>query len=278
MNQNIYAAASPTLLWQSKQYVLNLFRPRQRNTSTLVIFFKHRWCLHWSVFKITEVSVLIHADAFWQPINTSSSFNGNSSMDIFHACNYSHRPIVVKSFVFQKLTLTSAFQIKLSGYTWCGNSIAGSQGGKSVSVHSSLNHEKEEIATCFFFKFAFCCTLYINAFQFSILSQNRKVQVKLLTEFNRTAKVSATTFTLFWTWSIWSLKKEEVFFQGWFNDSMRGDPDETWEGLDPDDIGDWQNPASVLLSSSPLFHNEQHFDKNWKPRNESLYIIYMWFS
>ena len=54
-----------------------------------------------------------------------STFNGNSSMDIFHACNYSHSPILVKSFVFQKLTLTSAFQIKLSGYyTWCGNSIA----------------------------------------------------------------------------------------------------------------------------------------------------------
>ena len=72
-------------------------------------------------------------------------------MDIFHACNYSHSPILVKSFVFQKLTLTSAFQIKLSG---CipGVGIAlresrGSQGEKSVSVHSLLNHEKEEIET-----------------------------------------------------------------------------------------------------------------------------------
>ena len=265
MNQNIYAAASPTLLWQSKQYVLNLFRPRQRNTSTLVIFFKHRWCLHWSVFKITEVSVLIHADAFWQPINTSSTFNGNSSMDIFLACNYSHSPILVKSFVFQKLTLTSAFQIKLSGYTWCGNSIAWKWGlpRREISPCSFfIKSWKGEYCNIFFFRFAFCCTLYIKAFQFSILSQNRKVQVKLLAEFNRTAKVSATTFTLFWTWSIWSLKKEEVFFQGWFNDSMRGDPDETWEGLDPDDIGDWQNLPSALLSSSLLFHNEQDFDKN----------------
>ena len=72
-------------------------------------------------------------------------------MDIFHACNYSHSPILVKSFVFQKLTLTSAFQINCLGIT-PGVGIAlreseGSQGGKSVSVHSSLNHEKENIAT-----------------------------------------------------------------------------------------------------------------------------------
>ena len=186
-------------------------------------------------------------------------------MDIFHACNYSHSPILVKSFVFQKLTLTSAFQMKLSGYTWCGNSIAGKWGlpRREISLCSFfIKSWNGGNCNIIFFLNLLVVAHYINAIQFSILSPNRKVQLKLLTEFNRTAKVSATTFTLFWTWSIWSLKKEEVFFQGWFNDSMRGDPDETWEGLDPDDIGDWQNLPSALLSSSPLFHNGQHFDKN----------------
>ena len=72
-------------------------------------------------------------------------------MDIFIACKYSHSPILVKSIVFQKLTLTSEFQINCLGIT-PGVGIAlqeseDSQGGKSVSVHSSLNNEKEEIAT-----------------------------------------------------------------------------------------------------------------------------------
>ena len=147
-------------------------------------------------------------------------------MDIFHACNYSHSPILVKSFVFQKLTLTSAFQIKLSGYIWCGNSIAGKWGlpRREISL-SSFFIKSWNGGNCniIFFLNLLVVAHYINAIQFSILSPNRKVQLKLLTEFNRTAKVSATTFTLFWIGSIWSLKKRKYF--------SRDGSTIAWEGI-----------------------------------------------
>ena len=186
-------------------------------------------------------------------------------MGIFHACDYSHSPILSKYFVFQKLTLTSAFQIKLSG---CipGVGIAlresrGSQGEKSVSVHSSLVMKRRKLLHNLILNLHFVAHSILKHSNFLFCLRIARCKSNFWLNSIELPK-SQRQLSHFSESEAFEVLKKGNIFQGWFNDSMRGDPDETWEGLDPDDIGDWQNLASALLSSSLLFHNEQHFDKN----------------